>query len=250
MIEVRDVCFSYGRHDVLKGVSFRAESGECVGILGNNGAGKSTLVTCMNRIRVSSSGSVLLDGKNIADMSRNELARSVAYVAQKNEMSHSTVYDCVLLGRKPYIRWGVSTEDLQLCDQVISLLGLQEMVLRRLEELSGGELQKVMLARALVQQPKVLLLDEPTSNLDPKNQYEMLSLVQSVARERGVTVLIVIHDLNLALRYCDRFLFLKDGVTYRYGNADIVTPGTIEEVYGVKADILSVRDRKIVVIDG
>ena len=183
-------------------------------------------------------------------MSRNELARSVAYVAQKNEMSHSTVYDCVLLGRKPYIRWGVSTEDLQLCDQVISLLGLQEMVLRRLEELSGGELQKVMLARALVQQPKVLLLDEPTSNLDPKNQYEMLSLVQSVARERGVTVLIVIHDLNLALRYCDRFLFLKDGVTYRYGDADIVTPGTIEEVYGVKADILSVRDRKIVVIDG
>ena len=129
MIEVRDVCFSYGRYDVLKGVSFRAESGECVGILGNNGAGKSTLVTCLNRIRVPSSGTVLLDGKNIADMSRNELARSVAYVTQKNEMSHSTVYDCVLLGRKPYIRWGVSTEDLQSCDQVISLLGLQEMVL-------------------------------------------------------------------------------------------------------------------------
>lgn len=208
------------------------------------------MITCLNRIRIPSSGTVLLNGQNIAGMSRNELARSVSYVAQKNEMSHSTVYDCILLGRRPYMKWGVSTEDLQLCDQVIAHIGLQEMALRRLEELSGGELQKVMLARALVQQPKVLLLDEPTSNLDPKNQVEMLSLIRSVAREQGVTVLIVIHDLNLALRYCDRFLFLKNGITYREGNIDIVTPETIEEVYGVKAEVLMIRDRKTVIIEG
>lgn len=249
MLDIQNVRFAYGRHEVLRGVSFEAQSGECVGILGNNGAGKSTLITCINRIRTPNAGSILLDGKSVAEMSRNELARSIAYVAQKNEMSHSTVYDCVLLGRKPYIKWAVSTEDLTICDSVISLFGLKELELRQLEELSGGEVQKVMLARALVQEPRVLLLDEPTSNLDPKNQYEMLSLVRSIAREHGVTVLIVIHDLNLALRFCDSFLFLKDGVNYLHGGLEHVTSEVISEIYGVRAEVTDVSGRKIVLID-
>lgn len=249
MIEVQNLSFSYGHHPVLSHVGFTAQSGECVGILGNNGAGKSTLITCINRIRTPDSGSVLIDGKAVGSMSRRELARSVAYVAQKNEMSQTTVFDCVLLGRKPYIRWAVGEEDLRLCTAMIHRVGLEALELRSLDELSGGELQKVMLARALVQRPKVLLLDEPTSNLDPRNQYEMMELVREVAREQHITVLIVIHDLNLALRYCDRFFFLKDGSGYRYGGLEVVDQHTIESVYGVCAKVMDVGGRRIVIIE-
>ena len=249
MIEVQNLSFSYGHHPVLSHVGFTAQSGECGGILGNNGAGKSTLITCINRIRTPDSGSVLIDGKAVGNMSRRELARSVAYVAQKNEMSQTTVFDCVLLGRKPYIRWTVGEEDLRLCTAMIHRVGLEALELRSLDELSGGELQKVMLARALVQRPKVLLLDEPTSNLDPRNQYEMMELVREVAREQHITVLIVIHDLNLALRYCDRFFFLKDGSGYRYGGLEVVDQHTIESVYGVCAKVMDVGGRRIVIIE-
>jgi len=248
MIEIRNLSFSYGKRKILSGVGFTAKEGECVGILGTNGAGKSTLITCINRIRTPECGEVFLDGKPVRTMSRRELARSIAYVAQANEMSQTTVFDCVLLGRKPYIKWMVSQEDLDICGEMIRQVGLEEMQLRSLDELSGGELQKVMLARALVQQPKVLLLDEPTSSLDPKNQYEMLALVRRIAREKGITVLMVIHDLNLALRYCDRFFFLKDGRGFRYGGEGVVTGETIRETYGISAQVAEVGNRKLVMI--
>lgn len=249
MIEIRDIAFSYGRQRILNGVSFTARPGECVGILGNNGAGKSTLITCINRIRIPERGEVIIDGKSVRDMSRNEMARAIAYVAQKNEMSHATVFDCVLLGRKPYIKWSVSQEDIDLCETMIRRVGMEQFQVRSLDELSGGELQKVMLARALVQQPKLLLLDEPTSNLDPRNQYEMMALVRQIAREQGITVLIVIHDLNLALRYCDRFYFLKDGTGYSYGGMETVTAETIQTVYGIKAEIAQINGKQVVVLD-
>ena len=181
MIEVNNLCFSYGREDILRGVSFSAADGECVGILGNNGAGKSTLVTCINRINTPREGKVLLDGEVVAALTKRALAQNIAYVAQKNEQTQATVFDSVLLGRKPYIKWAVSDEDIAICDEMIARVGLEALRLRPVDELSGGELQKVMLARALVQQPKVLLLDEPTSNLDPRNQYEMMKLVRTVA---------------------------------------------------------------------
>lgn len=249
MIEIRDIAFSYGRQKILNGVSFTAQPGKCVGILGNNGAGKSTLITCINRIRTPERGEVIIDGKSVRDMSRNEMARTIAYVAQKNEMSHATVFDCVLLGRKPYIKWSVSQEDIDLCEAMIRRVGMEQFQVRSLDELSGGELQKVMLARALVQQPKLLLLDEPTSNLDPRNQYEMMALVRQIAREQGIAVFIVIHDLNLALRYCDRFYFLKDGTGYSYGGMETVTAETIQTVYGIKAEIAQINGKQVVVLD-
>lgn len=248
MIEVKNISFSYGKSAVLTDVSFTAQAGECVGILGNNGAGKSTLITCLNRIRTPSGGEVRIDGRSVRDMGRREMAQSIAYVPQKSTLSQSTVFDAVLLGRKPYIKWAVGQEDLDLCADMIRRVGLERLQLRSLEELSGGELQKVMLARALVQQPRVLLLDEPTSNLDPKNQYEMLALVRQLAREQEITVLVVIHDLNLALRYCDRFYFLKDGRGYRYGGVESVDQETIESVYGVSARVVEIEQRKFVMI--
>jgi len=249
MIEIKNISYSYGKNHVLKDISFKLEAGECVGILGTNGAGKSTLITCLNRILSPKTGSLYIDGQDILTLSRLDVARHISYVAQKNELSQITVFDSVLLGRKPYIKWAISQEDIDICEEAIQQIGMSGFKLRYINELSGGELQKVMLARALVQQPKLLLLDEPTSNLDPKIQYEMLALVKELARERKIGVLMVLHDLSLALRYCDRFLFMRDGEVFRYGGQDVVTADTVYQVYDVGASIVEVDGRRVVVID-
>jgi iron complex transport system ATP-binding protein len=232
----------------LKDISFDVQPGECVGILGTNGAGKSTLITCHNKILTPKTGAVYIGSQNVLQMGRREAARRISYVAQKNEISRITVFDSVLLGRKPYIKWTVSQEDINLCDAMIKQVGLSKFKLKYINELSGGELQKVMLARAFVQQPKLLLLDEPTSNLDPKNQYEMLALVRKMVRNSGASALIAIHDLSLALRYCDKFVFIRDGAVYRHGDESIITEETISTVYGIASAIAEVNGRKIVVI--
>ena len=249
MIEIKDIAFSYPDGDILKGVGFTAERGEVVGLLGNNVAGKSTFVTCLNRIRKPKSGSLTIDGKNAFQMSRNELARTVSYVAQKNEMTHSTVFDCVLLGRKPYITWSVSQEDLDICTRIMERVGLLDLQMRYVDELSGGELQKVMLARALAQQPKVLLLDEPTSALDIQNQYQVLKLVREFCHKDNMIAAVVIHDLNLALRFCDRFLLLKDGQVYRHGDRRILDSEALREVYGVDAKVVEIESRHMVLVE-
>jgi iron complex transport system ATP-binding protein len=248
MIEVKNISFAYAGNEILKDISFSAQPGECVGILGNNGAGKSTLITCLNRIRTPKTGKVCVDNQDVLKMKQRDIARCISYVAQKNELSQTTVFDSVLLGRKPYIGWTVSQKDLDLCDEMIERVGMSELKLRYVNELSGGELQKVMLARAFVQQPKLLLLDEATSSLDPKNQHEMLTLVRKLAQERNISVLIVIHDLSLALRYCDKFLFIRNGVVYKYGDEAIITAETISIVYGIDSKVAEINGRKIVVI--
>lgn len=217
MIEVKDISFAYGKHRILENVSFTAQAGECVGILGNNGAGKSTLITCINRIRTPERGEVIIEGKSVREMGRNEMARTIAYVAQKNEMSHATVFDCVLLGRKPYIKWGVSQEDLDLCEAMIRRVGMEDFQVRNLDELSGGELQKVMLARALVQQPRLLLLDEPTSNLDPLAETEIFKKYNSLAKDK--TVIYVTHRISVA-RLADRIIVFKNGKIEEDGSFD------------------------------
>jgi len=169
-------------------------------------------------------------------------------VAQKNEISHITVFDAVLMGRKPYIKWTISQNDINICDTVIDQMGMSDFKLRYVNELSGGELQKVMLARALVQQPKLMLLDEPTNNLDPKNQHEMLAMVRSFAKEHDISVLIVLHDISLAMRYCDKFLFMKSGEVYQYGGESVITKETIYDVYGIESTIAKVNGRKMVVV--
>jgi iron complex transport system ATP-binding protein len=248
MIEIKNISYAYGKNEVLKDVSFEVKAGECVGILGNNGSGKSTLITCLNKVRTPKTGSVYMDKQDVHKMNRTQIARRISYVAQKNEVNQITVFDSVLMGRKPYIKWAISQKDMDICDEVINQIGMPDFKLRYVDELSGGELQKVMLARALAQQPKLMLLDEPTSNLDPKNQYEMLALVRKIAKEKSISVLIVLHDVSLALRYCDRFLFMKAGSVYDYGDESIVTKETISDVYGIESTIAEVNGKKIVVV--
>ena len=247
MINIKDINFSYGKRDILKDISFDIQDNKCIAILGNNGAGKSTLIKCLNRIIPVKGGVVMVSGADLFKMPRNEVAKNIAYVAQKTETSRVTVYDAILVGRKPYIKWDITAEDKRIVDDVIEHMDLEDFTLRFIDELSGGELQKVMLARAMVQQPKFLLLDEPTSNLDPRNQYELMKRVKHIAREHNISVAVVIHDLNLALRYCDKFLFIKDSKVFAYGDHDIMTPKIISDVYNMKSDVIEHNGIKLVV---
>jgi iron complex transport system ATP-binding protein len=158
-----------------------------------------------------------------------------------------TVFDAILLGRKPYIKWDATSEDRQIVRDIIQKMQLEEFALRNVAELSGGEIQKVMLARALAQEPKLLLLDEPTSNLDLRNQHEVLRTVKIIAQEHNICVALVIHDLNLAIRYCDRFLFLKDSYVFSYGGLEVMTPENIEEVYQVHVHIIDCMGIPVIV---
>jgi len=248
MIKVQELSFSYHRDRViLENIAFHAPKGECTAILGNNGAGKSTLIKCLNRILEPRGGTVLVDGKDVALLRRNDIAKSMAYVAQRSSGDRFTVFDSVLLGRKPYIRLEPGSEDMRITEEAIRRMGLEGFALRYVDELSGGELQKVMLARALAQQPRVLLLDEPTSNLDLGNQYEVLAAIRALTEAEQISSVIVIHDLNLALRYCHKFLFVKDRGVFAYGGREVVTPENIRSVYGVEAAVETVRGVQVVV---
>ena len=218
MVEVRDICFSYGKNspDTLLGVSFDVPDGICTAILGNNGAGKSTLLKCIDRILRPKSGEVIVDGKNVFAMSSNEMAQNVAYVAQ-NARAH---------------------RDREIVSDILRRMKLESYALRSVSELSGGEAQKVLIARALAQEPRVLLLDEPTSNLDPRNQHEVMQLVRAIAREHKISVITVLHDLNLAIRYCDSFMFLKDSEIYAHGGREVMSPEIVEHVYDMHVHIV------------
>ena len=249
MLEVKNLSFAYSKNGrrILDGVSFYLEQGQFMAILGNNGAGKSTLIKCIDRINPVTAGQVLVNGKSIEAMQRRQLAQSVAYVPQNTQPAHTMVFDAVLLGRKPYIKWVITAEDERIVAETLEMLNLKQLESRYLDELSGGELQKTMLARALVQQPKYLLLDEPTSSLDPNNQHEMLHVIRDIAQEKNIGVAIVIHDLNLAMRHCDRFLFIKDAKVFSFGGVETVTPETIETVYDLRVDIIEHKGIRVII---
>ena len=249
MVDVKHIEFAYskGSGPVLRDISFHMEDGQSLAILGINGAGKSTLLKCIDRILQPRKGSVSVDGRDVFAMRSNEMAQNTAYVAQNARSVNMTVFDAVLLGRKPYIQWDATQKDREIVREIIHKMHLDSYILRNMSELSGGEAQKVMLARALAQEPRLLLLDEPTSNLDPRNQHEVMQTVRSIARENNICVITVLHDLNLAIRYCDRFLFLKDADLYSYGGLETVTPEAIEEVYGMHVHIIETMGIPVIV---
>jgi iron complex transport system ATP-binding protein len=249
MIEVRNLGFSYDKSSsvILDSISFNIEPGTCLAILGINGVGKSTLLKCINRIHSATEGNVFLHSDDIYKMSRREMAKQIAYVPQVSSTSHTMVFDYVLLGRKPHIQWDISTEDKDIVRDILQEFDLTKFESRYINELSGGELQRVVLARAMAQQPKYLLLDEPTCNLDPRNQHEMMSLVQKISSEQNIGTAIVIHDLNLAIRYCNRFLLLKDTYVHSFGEISIMTSELIREIYDIETDIIEHKGHKLIV---
>lgn len=238
-VKVRNLAFTYPRTDraIFEALDFDVCSGQILSVLGNNGCGKSTLLDLLSGISRPTAGrvSLVMDGseKDVARLSTKEIARHVAYVTQNQRVPHLTVYDEVLLGRKPHITWNIGERDYQIVEDVLERLDLGRYATRHLDELSGGERQKVIIARALAQEPEVLLLDEPTSALDLRNQLEVLELVQELTYERNLATIIVIHDVNLAIRYSDQFLLLRDGliVDSGYGAA---TEENLSSTYGVE----------------
>lgn len=250
MMQVKNLCYRYkGCPAVLKDVSFAVEPGRFLAILGNNGVGKSTLLKCFNHILKPDAGEVILDGENLLKQSATEVAKRVAFVSQSVPDTQMTVHDVVMLGRRPYMKWGFTEQDHAIVHDAMHRLEVEELRGRFLNQLSGGEKQKVMLARALAQQPKVLLLDEPTSALDIQNQYQVLKMVRQICHKDNRIAVVVIHDLNLALRFCDRFLLLKDGQVYRHGDRSILDSTALKEVYGVDAKVVEIEGRHMVLVE-
>lgn len=247
ILSVSGINFRYNSHPVLQEVTFELPSGQILGVLGVNGAGKSTLLKCINKILRPHGGTVLLDGTNLLRLSGDAVARRIGYVPQRYSEDQVTVFDAVLLGRKPHIKWAATDRDLRVVEGLLKLMGLEDCALRSVSTLSGGEAQKVMIARALAQEPKLLLLDEPTSSLDLRNQLEVMNLVIGVVRSEGVSAVIAIHDLNLALRFVDRFLILKGGSIHAMGLKEALTPEVIEEVYGVHSIFRTVEGYPVII---
>ena len=234
-----NVCVDYDGYRAIDGVSLALGAGEVLGLLGPNGSGKSTLIKAVAGVLRPAAGSVRIDGRDVVGMGLNEAARQIGYVPQSAPVAyHSTVTEAVLLGRKPYIRWGVSRDDLVIVERSLRAMDIEALAGKPVGQLSGGEQQKVAIARALAQEPRVFLFDEPTNNLDLKHQIEVLELARALASSRGTSTLVALHDLNLALAYCDRVVLLAGGRVRACGRpADVLTPGNIREVYGVEVTV-------------
>ncbi|KMY69042.1 iron ABC transporter ATP-binding protein [Desulfocarbo indianensis] len=246
-LETRGLHFSYNGRPVLAGLSLSLARGESVGILGVNGAGKSTLLRCLNRNLKPQKGAVLVEGRNLADLSGEEIARLLGYVPQNRFTDPLNVFDSVLLGRKPHIKWQASGRDLQVVAEVLAQMGLEKLAMRPVASLSGGEAQKVVIARALAQEPRMLLLDEPTSNLDLRNQLELMRLLGRVMKDKGIGAAVCLHDINLALRYMTRLVLLKEGGIKAILTPEQLSPELISEVYGVEVILAQVAGHRVVI---
>ncbi len=231
ILDVRGLAFAYRSHPVIDRVSFSVAEGEILTILGPNGAGKTTLLKCLNRILTPGEGAVLIDGEDAHGLGRNSIARTIGWVPQQGEKTRMTVYDLILMGRKPYFRWAPGREDHRKVEEALSLMDLEDLALRYADELSGGEFQMVQIVRALAQSPRVILFDEPTSSLDIAHQHHLMERIRSLIHGRSLSAVMTMHDINLALRYSDKFLLLKGGAIHAAGGREVITPETIGSVY-------------------
>ncbi|TKB24490.1 ABC transporter ATP-binding protein [Desulfopila sp. IMCC35006] len=247
MLRTENLTFAYGDRLILENLTVRMTASQLVAILGVNGSGKSTLLKNLNGLLQPKYGTVLVDGHELAAMSGRDVARHIGYMPQKTTPESCTVFDAVLLGRKPHITWKAGKRDLRIVTDTLHRLGLEDYALRRTTELSGGELQRVVIARALAQEPKILLLDEPISHLDIRNQLETMRVLKNITQEMQLTVVVVIHDLSMALRFADQFVLLKKGRLFAAGNRQIITAATIKEIYQINAEVFNISGIPVVV---
>lgn len=247
-ITIKGLKFGYNGSRILDDLNLEIEDSEVLGLVGPNGSGKTTLIKCIDRI-LKPKGSIVLDGREIEQMKQQEIARKIGYVPQSTSTPLSTtVFDTVLMGRRPHIGWQVSDFDLEKVADTLELLHLGDLAMRDFSQLSGGQKQKVLLARALCQEPGVLLLDEPTSSLDMKHQLEVMEMITTFVKSKKISAVMALHDLNLAAMFVDKLAILKGGKIYAAGSpADLLNAKNIREVYGVEALVMKNLDRPYIV---
>lgn len=249
-IEIEDMCFSYGSVPVLKNVELKLEGPRFVSILGPNGVGKSTLIHCMNKILEPTSGKVFIDGEDVNGISIKDLAKQVGYVPYSaNDTFPLSVVDTVLMGRHPHSNWKSLDSDLDVVYATLKVLGISRLALRPFNALSAGQHQKVMLARGLVQEPKVLLLDEPTSNLDIRHQLDVTRLLRDLAYEKNILVIMISHDINIAAKYADEVIMMHGGTIFSVGTPEeVITAENLQTVYGVTSEVIMDNGRPHVIL--
>lgn len=249
-ITVEGVTFSFNSVNALDGITFCVEKGSILSILGPNGSGKTTLLRILCSLLPPKEGRVLIDGRELKEMAPRTRARLLGYVPQRSEAFDMTVFEAVLTGRRPHVEFRVGHGDIEIVEETLQLVGLSSMKSRCLSTLSGGEFQKVVIARALAQRPTVLLLDEPLTYLDIKNQIEVANLIRRVTKGLSLITIMVLHDINFALTYSDLFLLLKSGRIHAMGGREVLTPETIREVFGVPLQIVKIQGRLQVIAIG
>lgn len=235
MVRVENLSSGYGKKTVLYNINFNIKKGELIGIIGPNGSGKTTLLKSVSRVLKPQTGRVLLMGKDIIKIEFRELAKTVAVVSQQSDAAWMNVEEYVLLGRMPYFtgfQFFETEHDRETAAKYIGLTGIDSLKDKPMAELSGGERQLAFIARALAQEPALLLLDEPTAYLDITHQIGILDLIRRLNTDLGITVIMILHDLNLASEYCSRLILLNNGSVFSDGTPhEVLTYKAIEEVY-------------------
>ncbi|MCI7223551.1 MAG: ABC transporter ATP-binding protein [Fusobacterium gastrosuis] len=253
IIEIKNLNFSYKDKQVLKNISLNIEKTKITGIIGPNGCGKSTLAKNIIKYLVGSYEYVKVDGRDLREISFKDLAKLISYIPQKiNIVNNISVFDFILLGRYPLLKntWDFyQKEDFDAVNENIKLLKIEELKNRNIESLSGGELQKVLLAKALVQEAKILLLDEPTSALDLNNAVEFMKILQQVCKKKSITAVIIIHDLNLATLFCEELIILKNGEFIVKGEPkEVINEENMRDIYNLDCSVLFNSDGKLYII--
>lgn len=252
ILTIKNLNFSYNKSEpILRNVNLRFKPGKIYAILGQNGSGKSTLLHTISSILTNYEGEITVhkDNKNInlSEIKHNDRAKLISLVAQLNYGNSLNVYDSVLLGRKPYINISPMMVDYEMTSRAIDLFNLNSLSLKATNELSGGELQSVGIARAFAQDTPIMLLDEPTNNLDVKKQHELFGILKNLVEEKKLCVICVLHDLNHALNYADNLIFMKHGKIVKVGTQEIVTNTLLKEVYDINPHIIDTQNCKYVI---
>ena len=239
--------FSYNKREILRDVDISVDEGEIVSLLGPNGVGKTTLMKCLCGILKPSHGKVMVNNTDLSNISLRDRSKLIAYVPQSVPRIHSTVMDYILVGRRSYIDVNIRKEDMGVVWEVVHAMDLDRFAVKYPDTLSGGEFQKVQIARALVQEAGTLLFDEPTSNLDISNAYETMHIIRDIARERNVGVIMIAHDLNMAIHLSDRLVLMKNGSVFTEIANDGMTEDIIREVYNIDTKVVDGASKPYVV---
>lgn len=250
-IEINDLDFSYGSFPILHDVTLKMDGHQLVSIVGPNGVGKSTLVGCICGLLKLKKGFIKINDVLLDDYKPKDLAKIVGYVPCTAKDSFPlSVTDTVLMGKGPYNGWKTTDDDLKSVYNVLSMLDISHLAMRSFDELSAGQHQKVMLARGIIQGTDILILDEPTANLDIKHQLEVTRILSELVTRESMMIIMISHDLNIAARYSDNIIMLSEGTVYAVGRpSEVVTSENLRKVYGVESEVINRDGRPYVILD-